>query len=280
MGLTYAERNGVREEQMSEGLLSRDLAEEIEAAFDPGLAVREELGYAAVFPGDLPGFAALRDTCMAIFRDRQDAAQQRGKKAYLRPILERQDLEAHPEIVGYALNSSLLAAAARYLGVPPSLRSVQFFYTPQNESEIGSQMFHFDHIGERQLKMFVYLTPVSEDTGPFVFAPANLSAKVLERTGEALAEAHLRRFSDEEVAAVVDASELVMLTGPAGAGGLVDTTRCLHYGGRARSGERHMMIIQYARPGDIVAQAPVPPVYPHPERLSALQRAALDLVPA
>ncbi len=248
---------------------------EIQSSLDPNLRVQEELGYAALVPGELDGFGDVQRICGEIFKAGEKA--QPAKKAYLRPMLDQADIDANPGLVAYALNPKLLAAASDYFGEPASLRSVQYFYTPQNQTEAGSQMLHFDHIGERQLKLFVYLAEVEDDTGPFVFVPANASDRVLRAMKLSWEEAHKRRFEDDEVEAIVPLGEMVRLTGPAGSGGMVDTTRCLHYGGRARRGERHMMIIQYTRPGDAMDV----PVKVHPRMadqstLSPLQRSAIQ----
>jgi hypothetical protein len=56
---------------------------------------------------------------------------------------------------------------------------------------------------------------------------------------------------------------------------VVDTTRCLHYGGRARRGDRAMMIIQYVRPGARGESANLRPAMSDLSGLDSLQRAAL-----
>lgn len=263
---------------MNASLNDPELAEEIRKALDPAISVREDGGYAAFFPGDLEGFDRVRRICLEVFRKGQADLHDKGRKSYLRPMLEQLHIDQNPELVEYALNPKLLAAAGQYLGCAPALRSIQYLYTPQNQTEDGSQMLHFDHIDGRQLKLFVYLTDIDADTGPFVFIPADDSDRVLRSTGLTWDEAHTRRFEDHEVEAIVPKNRMIMLTGPAGAGGMVDTTRCLHFGGRARRGERHMMIIQYTRPGAALdTPAAVQPRHAHPERLSLLQRRAVAL---
>jgi hypothetical protein len=253
------------------------LEAEIDSALDPAVRVDEARGCATFTPGDLSGFDRVREICAGIFALRESEATDASKKKYLRPMLDQRDIDGNPDLIGFALNPKLLAAASLYFGAPASLRSVQYYYTPQNTTEAGSQMLHFDHIGERQLKLFIYLAEVEDDTGPFVFIPADASSRVLDSLGLTWDEAHVRRFEDDEVAAIVPAGEMVTLKGPAGAGGMVDTTRCLHYGGRARRGERHMLIIQYTRPGDAMdVPIKVHPRYGRPSDLTALQQRALE----
>lgn len=239
-----------------------------------GIAVGESSGYAKMRPGDIGGFDELRSACLALFELRREEALTSGKKGYLRPVLREQDFLAHPEIALYALNDMLLRGAADYLDAPPALRSVQLFWTAPNETTQGSQMFHFDHDGRRQLKLFAYLNDVGDAEGPFSFLPADASERVKSDI-----EGRGGRYTDEAVFAACDANDLIVLQGPAGAGGLVDTTRCLHFGGRARGGERLLVIVQYVRSDDdFDATGALRPTFADAAALSSFQRSALRMM--
>jgi hypothetical protein len=216
----------------------------------------------------------MRATCLQLLDARRPQLNS-SKKAYLRPVLDTCDYLEHPEIVEYCLDPKLLAAAADYLGEPAGLKMVQLFWTPANETESGSQRWHYDHIAPRQLKLFVYLVPVAEDNGPFTFLPADVSADFMAARGTSWEQANQKTYSDEEIAAHCAPATIHRLLGPPGAGGMVDTTRCLHYGGRTRRGERILMIIQYTqRNAPKEGKAPRP-VLRDSDRLNELQRAAL-----
>ena len=250
---------------------------DFEYSGDTAFNVDQESGYLAFLPGKLRGFQAMHEACLGIIKQRCGPLSSRGKKAYLQPLLYQDDFLVHPEIVLFCLDEKLLAAASAYLGEPPCLRSIQLFWTPQNETESGSQRWHFDHVGERQLKLFVYLSPVDEQTGPFTFLPAHICDRMLAEIGKTREEANTARFSDSDLDGRIDKGNIIKLLGPAGAGGMVDTTRCMHYGGRTRHGERRMMIIQYTRPQDNIETVGVlRPQIPDNIGLTDLQRAALD----
>jgi hypothetical protein len=245
---------------------------------DPRMHVDERLGYLDLIPGEIGGFDAMRETCLGLLEARRsEVTARRSKKDYLRPVLQADDFLRHPEIVTYCLDPKLLAAAADYLGEPPVLRSVQLYWTSENETEIGSQRWHYDHIPPRQLKLFVYLVPVSEDTGPFTFLPANVSEQFMVGMGKSWEEANRKTYADEEIVARCGMTAIRRLVGPAGAGGLVDTTRCLHYGGRTQRGERLVMIIQYTLPGSPGDAGLTRPSVSHADRLTGLQRSALRM---
>jgi hypothetical protein len=255
-----------------------DLSGEIQRHRDPRRVVNERLGYLDLVPGEIEGFEAMRRCCLTVLEQRRaELNARKSKKAFLQPLLEPNDFLEHPEIVEYCLNPKLLTTAADYLGEPAVLRMVQLFLTPENETEAGSQRWHYDHIPPRQLKLFVYLNPVTEETGPFTFIPADLSESFMASRGTSWEEANRKTYTDEEIAQTCGPTAIRRLLGPAGAGGLVDTTRCLHYGGRTRRGERTLMIIQYTR-RDAPKEGPSPPPQvPNPDRLSDLQRAAIPL---
>ncbi len=129
----------------------------------------------------------------------------------------------------------------------------------------GSQKAHFDHIGDRQLKLFVYLCDVDMRNGPFCFLPADASAAFKDRPiGKG------GRFDDDDL---IEAGEVVAVTGAIGAAVIVDTTRCLHFGGRSREAERLMLVVQYVRAGDDLALDNVcRPVAPQGLSLSARRK--------
>src|SRR4029453_3856001 len=72
------------------------------------------------------------------------------------------DLRQHPEIVDFALSDGLLGAAARYLGMVPYLSRVDLMYSLPRGSgaNIATQLFHLDHEGVEQGKVFIHLFDV------------------------------------------------------------------------------------------------------------------------
>lgn len=229
-------------------------------------------GFQRFDAGTLTGFDALRAGALDALRRRRPWLALRGRKSYLRPVLTTRDLSRRPEIVESALQPVLLDAAATYLGEPPRLRSVQVFWTRANRTLTGSQRYHRDHVGERQLKAFAYLSPVGPENGPISLLPADASDRVVAALGRSRG-----RFDDAEIERAGEHPHRFELLGDAGTGLLADTTRCLHFGGRTREGERLLLMLQYVRPRDDVGteRGVLRPRHPAPERLDAMQRHAL-----
>lgn len=237
---------------------------------EPALwSVDEQSGFARIDGASLSGFEAACAAALSLLAAR--VSDLGGKKSYLNGVLAAPDFTAFPDIVRIALDDRLLEAARAYLGEPAVLRSVQVFYTPPNDTTAGSQKAHFDHVGERQLKLFVYFSDVGPADGPLCLISADVSAAHKGREGKG------GRFEDADIANV-PANRAVEMTGPAGSAILADTTRCLHYGGRSRENARVMYVAQYVRAGDnFEASGVLRPVAPAAWPLSDLQRAALQI---
>jgi hypothetical protein len=176
------------------------------------------------------------------------------KQSFLRYLLDDEDLRMHPEIVDFALSDRLLGAATRYLGMVPYLSRVDLMYSlPRGTGDnIASQLFHLDHEGVTQVKAFVHLFDVGDHEGPFTFIPADATTRIVNdirrlRKGRGShTDVEVRRYSDEEIAAVNGTKDIVTVKGPTGSGVAVDTSRCLHLGSRVDDGTfRLCLYLQY-----------------------------------
>lgn len=106
------------------------------------------------------------------------------------------------------------------------------FPTDEASSE-GAQLYHFDLDTPRWLKVFYYLTDVTDETGPHVYVegshrPGAKSQELLNRHYDRIPDADMAKFQKGAVRSV---------TGPAGTIILGDT-RCYHKGLHLRSGTR------------------------------------------
>ena len=165
------------------------------------------------------------------------------KQSFLRYLLDDDDLRRSPELVDFALSDAMLGAATRYLGMVPYLTRIDLMYSLPRDAgkNIESQLFHLDHEGITQIKHFIHLFDVGQHEGPFTFIPADATSRIVrdvrsfakQKSGQ---DIELRRYSDEEIAAVGGTADIVTVTGPVGAGVAVDTSRCLHLGSRVDPG--------------------------------------------
>lgn len=65
-----------------------------------------------------------------------------------------------------------LSCAAKYLGAPPTIASIQAWWSfAGRDAAKDAQLFHLDLDDYRFVKFFLYLTDVDEETGPHIFVP-------------------------------------------------------------------------------------------------------------
>jgi hypothetical protein len=177
--------------------------------------------------------------------------KRKEKRAFLRNLLDNEDLRTHPELVDFALSDSTLGIATSYLGAVPYLNRVDLLYSVARPADdrIASQLFHLDPEGVTQVKIFVNVFDTHEEAGPFTFIPADETWRIVrairaERRREG--RPHVGRYTDEEIAAVGGTPAIISLRGPQGTGAAVDTSRCLHLGSRVKPGAfRLCLYIQY-----------------------------------
>jgi hypothetical protein len=219
-------------------LLARRLLEDVRPPFSIGD------GFATFRADDLPFGSEALMACQEIAALEKAAYRPApGEKGFLRTLLTADRLRERPDILSFALSPRLAAVITEYLGAVPTLSDVRLWWSvPSDEPSppASSQKFHRDHEDFRQVKVFVNVDPVDADAGPFSFLPATVSEAVVER----LSGGH-GRIEDEEVFAHARPDQLVVLTGPAGEGAMVDTCRCLHFGSRNESKERLVLMLHY-----------------------------------
>jgi hypothetical protein len=220
------------------------------AVADPtAIGVPEADGYRILGPGELPGTDALVMACRRLF----DAARARGAlaakveaapKQFLLPVADRSDaLLAEPAIRDFVLSPAVLSTVARYFGRMPILSEIALLWTPVNATRIKSQEYHFDTEDYRQLKLFIYISEVSAETGPITLIGARRSAEVGRVTG--YVGGRHRRLKDAAIVSAGADKDAVRIVGPAGGGVFMDTSRCLHFGSRGNRAERLVLLIQF-----------------------------------
>jgi hypothetical protein len=189
-----------------------------------------------------------------------------------KPFLNRllpDALDAGDAYARLALDPSVLAVANGYLGMRSMLRAVELWLTvPTEGPATATQLWHRDGDDVMNVKLFVYLTDVTEDSGPFCYAPR--THPIGDRTHAAGSSA---RSTDEEIAAVVPEPEWRVATGPAGTVILADTIG-YHKQLKSRGGERMLVMTQYTSgtphyPGAIEIRG-ADPAGLSPDQLAAL----------
>ena len=224
---------------------------------DAAGAVDRAAGYELLPPTPSSKLAAALDTCRLLFETKVNTAsspdepKRAEKRAFLRNLMDNDDLRDHPQLVEFALSDWALGIVTNYLQVVPYLNRVDLLYSVPRPTEdrIASQLFHVDPEGVTQVKFFFNVFDTDDNDGPFAFIPADDSARILREIRtlrRKRGEPHVGRYSDDEIAAVGGTDAIIQVTGPRGSGVAVDTSRCLHFGSRVRPGSfRLCMYLQY-----------------------------------
>ena len=148
-------------------------------------------------------------------------------------------LAVTPAMVAAVQAVSLSPYLETYFGHVPFLASLELFHSvPQSAPYRSGQLWHLDIDHPRQLKWSVMCRPTTRNHGPLTFLSASDSAHVQQATGYVPG----RSLPDDQIGSSAPAIELV---GDAGVSVLVDTSRCLHFGSRVRTGERIALVAQF-----------------------------------
>ncbi|MDE0943435.1 MAG: hypothetical protein OSB58_13515 [Alphaproteobacteria bacterium] len=204
--------------------------------------VPDDKGFALIVPEELPDLAEAVAACQRLYNAKQSRDPEINKKPFFFNLLDIADLDAEPALLDFALSDAMIEIASGYIGMVPRLHAIGLYVSPVNDSTMSSQMFHLDGQDFRQLKCFVNVHDVGDDDGPFSFLPADKSDHVARTLGHYWGDG---RLEDDDVFGVVDKEDVVALTGGPGTAGLVDPSRCLHFGSRARENTRIVFMFHY-----------------------------------
>jgi hypothetical protein len=157
---------------------------------------------------------------------------------------DQSDLAQQPDIQELMADTRLLEMMRQHLQCLPVVDDVNMWWslpTTVSASEIAQQ-FHFDYDRTKWIKMFVYLTDVTEDTGPHVFV--RHSHKREPRRAALLKRGYVR-ISDEDIIKVYGREEIMEVCGPAGTVLLVDTSG-FHKGKPPFTSDRLIFEVQFS----------------------------------
>ena len=243
-------RQGFRRRRMTE------LAEQIERrravadalGSEAAVHMPREDGFALVPSGAFEFAPVVRAARDVVTRADLAAKREKSNKAFMVKVADKDDLTLASPLLQLGLDRRLVAVAARYLGMLPILEYANVFYSSHAGDELAkSQLFHCDSDEVEQVKLFVLCEDVTPAHGPLTFLSASDSQRVRDHVGYRFNT----RLTDEQVRDALggEVREQALL-GPAGAAGLIDTSRCLHYGSRFAdaSARRVVVMLQYVTP--------------------------------
>ena len=156
-------------------------------------------------------------------------------------FFDEEPMLAQPVFQRFAGDPLLLAIAERYFGAEPRLAYFALWWSAvlsRKPMAHMAQLFHADLAHIKWLKTFVYVTDVTDGTGPHSFVKGSHKA---DREGFELRQRGLLRLSDEDVLKAYGEDRVVDLVGPRGTVFIADT-RGFHKGHNPRTG--HRLVLQ------------------------------------
>lgn len=196
----------------------------------------------------------------------------RSDKTVAKFQFEPNDLANQIDIQNLAADVGLLDIAQRYLGCLPVLDSIAMWWsTPHlaRPADEIAQTFHIDNDRLRWLKIFIYLTDVTQESGPHVFVQHSHLRE--PRRAELISRGYVR-LSDEDVRRVYRSDEFIDIVGPAGTV-LIEDTSGFHKGRMPENRERLMLEYQFSCNLFGANYTPMRLAPPIGERLAAARRA-------
>ncbi len=168
------------------------------------------------------------------------------------------DILSCPEFYRLINNERLIKIVASYLQAPPTISTVGMWWSlPSANAPKGMQQYHHDRGDFRSCNLFVYLTDVTETTGPHSFVSHTHEMSVLhplahqrykhdsQMYGAFWQWMEVHRKSDEDVRKFFTDDEIKVFTGPRGTNFLEDT-RGIHKATVPTSGPRLVFEIVYS----------------------------------
>ena len=231
-------------------------------------------GLTTFAPGDIPGLEKVHLLAQRIYLERKEEALKRGRgRNEYNPfyvLLNDEEVAAYPELVEAALCGPLMEIITDYFGAVPRLQNINLWLTTPDDTVVGSGLFHLDKPDVHFVSVFINVFPVAPENGPLTALPADLSRQVCRKTHyQSLYYNGSGRLPDVKMLPHCCEEDMVSLTGPAGAGGICDTSICLHFGSRCHVGERVTLVFRYAPAHKMQGKATA--ILPRPQGLDPLR---------
>ena len=154
-------------------------------------------------------------------------------------IFEKED-----EITNFALQEKFLNIISEYLGICPSINSIQFISSNSEKDNFYSSMnWHLDSHHEKLIKIIFLPFDLDDQNGPTHFLDKRTTQKIIKEDNYFSGPNY---FSDEEFKKVYSNydEKIKKLVGKKGDFLIIDTSKCFHMGSR-NAKNRYQMFFTY-----------------------------------
>lgn len=200
------------------------------------------VGFRQFAAGEIPALGEMAALAGEIYKRNTEFLEETGGIAPITHLLGQATESELAEIARLGTDPDIAAIFCDYFKSVPRFDNADIWISRPNAAAVGSQLLHLDKPDRQYTSIFLNILPVTEENGPLQLYDKRDSDVIRRDTAyEKLYYHGDGRLPDDQVST----GTLKSVTGPAGAGGIVDTSKCLHCGSRCASGERVVMILSY-----------------------------------
>ena len=205
-------------------------------------------GYWEPARGDILLTDKVVSECANIFKRRVKKQYYNKNKVSTLNLFTESDFVHSRTLVEFVTQDNIVQTASNYLGMIPVIGDYTLWWSlPSNGALAGSQLFHQDKIDNKQLKLFVNISDITDANGPFCFFPDPVSGSI-----KSVASDPRGRISDEEIALAGVSQRMKRASGGKGQCLFVDSSRCFHAGSRVSEGHRLVIMVQFIKPNCVL----------------------------
>mgnify|MGYP003690391443 CR=1 FL=1 len=173
------------------------------------------------------------------------------KLKYNKPFLRALNIDlnnnSNHAIKEITTSDLILLPVANYFGHIPILITASIFFSPNKEFQSGrSQQYHMDGSDGRNVKIFIALDDIDEQSGPFVFLPKSISRRAYNSMRKKrIVKRRNHKVPDETIYQFCEESDAIVSTQRKGSALFIDSDVCYHYGSRPSPKSRKVLYLQY-----------------------------------
>jgi len=190
------------------------------------------------------GRKALGEAAASVLELSQSCEVRAESKDYLVRVVPW-DLQHRPDspMLKVALDKTLLEIVSAYLGMWPRLHAIGAWLNfPTEDYAKESQLWHRDPEDLKIIKVFIYLSDVGAENGPFCYIPK--THPFSPGSGTVPVHKDKKRILDDEMVTAIQRDLWVTCTGPANTMIIADTVG-YHRGGKPTAGTRLLITLTY-----------------------------------
>ena len=170
----------------------------------------------------------------------------------LNTIMKSEDFNEKSDAFKFVTSDFILKVVSKYLGYIPLLTHISVWWSPNDKIyEQSSQFYHLDHEDYRQIKGFLFLKDIDEESGPLHAISSNQSL-IIQKEISYNMQSQNKRIQDSTISELNKKNKNKFVTkeflGKKGDLLLMDTSKCFHFGSRKSTKERLILSFQFITP--------------------------------